>query len=113
MGKKGDTIIRFVNRKDAEDCLVNRKKLKNFDLESVGFDSDAQIFINENLSPYMSRLAYYCRVLKRQGLVNKLTTFKGVIKITRSSGTDHQMDVIQHKEDLVKIFPNLDDLLRL
>ena len=113
MGKKGDTILRFVNRKDAEDCLVNKKKLQDFDLESVGFTSDTQIFISENLSPYMSRLAYYCRILKRKGVIRKLTTFKGVIKILKSNDTESRYNVIQHKEDLARIFPNLDDLLNL
>ena len=101
MGKKGDTILRFVNRKDAEDCLANRKQLQNFDLESVGFQPDTQIYISENLSPYMSRLAYYCRVLKRRGKINRLTTFKSLIKISRSVGGEGSTDVIQHKEDLL------------
>ena len=30
LGKKNDTIIRFLNRKDAEDCLDNRKKTPEF-----------------------------------------------------------------------------------
>ena len=111
VGKKHDTILRFVNRKDAEDSLENSKKLENIDREAVGLDPDAKIYINANLSPFMSKLAYYCRALKRKNLVNKVTTFKGIVKITRSVGTRNVSNVIGHKKDLENIFPNLDELL--
>ena len=116
VGKKPDVILRFVNRKDAEDCLANRKKLKNLDLEALGFEPGTKIFVNENLSPYMSKIAYYCRTLKRQNLIEKVTTFKGVVKIFRlidgSPGRNRTVtNVIGHKQDLQKIFPNLDEFL--
>ena len=116
VGKKNDTIIRFVNRKDVEDCLINRSKLKDLDREAVELKPDAKIFVSENLSPYMARLAFYCRMLKRQHLIDKITTFKGVIKITRPVGPGcepNRPDVIGHKQDLEKLFPNLDGLLKV
>ena len=115
VGKKNDIIIRFVNRKDVEDSLTNRSKLKDLDREAVGLKPDAKIFVSENLSPYMAKLAYYCRTLRRKCLINKITTFKGVIKITRPVTPGHKPnspEVIGHKHDLEKIFPNLDELLR-
>ena len=38
LGKKRDTLIKFVNRKDAEQCIDNRSKLANFNRVEPGFD---------------------------------------------------------------------------
>ena len=113
LGKKNDTIIRFLNRKDAEDCLDNRKKLQNFNREACGLGPDVKLFVNQNLSPYMAQLAYYCRVLKREGLIERVTTFKGVVKVSRliSPNGTQRTHVIAHKQDIVKFVPNLDDIL--
>ena len=92
---------------------MNRKKLESFDREKVGLEPDTKIFINENLSPYMAKLAFYCRVLKRKHLIAKLTTFKGVIKINRTVDGRPLSKVIGHKKDLELIFPNLNDLLNV
>ena len=115
VGKKGDTILRFINRKDADDCLENRRKLKNIDRGAVGLEEDVKIFVNENLSPYMSKLAFHCRTLKRANMIEKVTTFKGVVKITRTVGAENRTmtNIIKHKVDLVKIFPNLDEILKI
>ena len=107
-----------MNRKDADDCLKNRKKLRDFDREAVGLQTDAAIFVNENLSPYISKLSYYCRQLKRKGLVDKTTCFKGVVKVTRTVQDnlgDNRIEsaVISHKQDLETLFPNLDVILNL
>ena len=59
IGKQNDTILRFVNRKDADDCLGNRKKLRTFNRESVGLDPGTDIYLNENLCPFMRKLAFY------------------------------------------------------
>ena len=114
MGRNNDTILRFVNRKDAEDSLENSKKLQGFDRAAVGIANDVNIFVKQNLSPYMNKLAYFCRVLKRRSLIEKVTTFKGVIKITRMTGPDgnHRVtNIISHKEDLLKLYPNLDEYI--
>ena len=111
MGKNHDTIIRFVNRKDAEDCLSNSKKLRDINLEEVGIEKDVNIYVNQNLSPYMNKLAYYCRILKRRNLVEKVTTFKGVVKITRKVNSRMVATKIGHKCDIVKLFPNFEKIL--
>ena len=116
VGKNHDTILRFVNRKDAEDTLSNRNKLKDLDRRLVGLDRDINIYVKQNLSPYMNKLAYYCRVLKRSNLVEKVTSFKGVIKVTRKVGPDGSRmvtSVIGHKQDLLKFCPNLDEVLNM
>ena len=112
LGKKNETILRFVNRKDADDCFENRSKLKNITRETFGIDPGTNIYVRENLSPYMSKLAFFCRVLKRKLLVEKVTTYNGVIKIFRTVDGHPVKDVIAHKSDLEEIFPDLDDLLK-
>ena len=111
VGKNHDTIIRFVNRKDAEDCLTNSKKLRDTNLQEVGIGKDVKIYVNQNLSPYMNTLAYYCRVLKRKNLIEKVTTFKGVVKLTRKVNDRMVSTKIGHKCDIEKIFPNFEDIL--
>ena len=111
VGKNDNTIIRFVNRKDAEDCLTNSKKLKDVNLEDVGLHKNSKIYVNQNLSPFMSTLAYYCRILKRKDLVVKLTTFKGVLKITRKVDNRFVTTKIGHKCDIEKLFPNLEEII--
>ena len=111
LGKNNDTILRFVNRKDADDCLENCGKLRDIDRGAFGLKEGGNIYIRGNLSPYMSKLAYFCRVLKRKGVIDKTTSFKGIIKIFRTVGNRSLTNVIAHKSDLEKIFPNLDELL--
>ena len=113
VGKNNDTILRFVNRKDAEDCFVNRGKLKNIAKEAHGLGAGDNIYVRENLSPYMSKLAYFCRVLKRKDVIEKITTYKGVVKIFRTVNYRTVSDIIGHRNDLDKLFPNLDDLLEV
>ena len=104
------TILRFINRKDVDDCISNRKKLENINKEARGLPPGAKIYVRENLSPYMGKLAYHCRVLKRKNLIDKVTTFKGVVKIFRTVGDRSVTNVIGHKNDLEKIF-NLEDMV--
>ena len=113
IGKNNDTILRFINRKDAEDCFANRNKLKNIQREAHGLGAEDKVFVRENLSPYVSKLAYFCRVLKRKDLLDKVTTFKGVVKVFRYVNNRTVCNVIGHKNDLQLIFPNLDDLLEV
>ena len=62
------TIVKFVNRKDAERITKNRYKLKNVDLKQFGdkFTGDERIYVNQNLTPYYSSLAWKCRQLKKK-----------------------------------------------
>ena len=101
-----------MNRKDAEDCFENRTKLRDINREEYGLAPGSKIYIRENLSPYISKLAYYCRELKRKGYIEKVTTFKGIIKIFRTAENNRSArSVIGHKNDLLNIFPNLDEIL--
>ena len=49
--------MRFVNRKDAEDCLLNRKNLRQLNNSEVGIGVNTK-------TPFMSKLAYTAEFLK-------------------------------------------------
>ena len=106
IGKSKDnsktTIIRLVNRKKCKSALFNRKKLRNIDTSSINLPN-AQIYINENLSPANQALAFYGRKLKRAGLIFNCYTFDGVVQIKR---TQHEKPKkILHFSILKEMFP--------
>ena len=109
LGNKNGAIVKFVSRKDADDCITNRKKLAKIDRHKTGIETDAPIYINEHLSPYMNKLAYHCRTLKRKSKIVALSSFKGVLKV--KVDIDSRWFRIGHLVDLKKLFPNLDDIL--
>ena len=55
VGKKRDTSIQFVNRKDAGHSIDNRTKLTYFNKVEPGFGPNIPIYINYNLSPFISK----------------------------------------------------------
>ena len=106
IGKSKDnsktTIIRLVNRKKCKSALFNRKKLRNIDTSSINLPN-AQIYINENLSPANQALAFYGRKLKRAGLIFNCYTFDGVVQLKR---TQHEKPKkILHFSILKEMFP--------
>ena len=52
MGKNGNTIVRFVNRKFCNVILKKKIELhKNIDKSKLGFSNDTKIYVSENLTP--------------------------------------------------------------
>ena len=102
------TIIRFVNRKFAKKALVNRKILKNIDKSSIGLSNPSDIFINENLTPSNSKLAFHCRKLKSEGFVDRHFSRDGVVCITSKNVQNGKIVKVLHFDTLVDLFPNFD-----
>ena len=102
------TIIRFVNRKFAKKALVNRKSLKNIDKSSIGLSNSSDIFINENLTPTNSKLAFRCRKLKREGFVDRNFSRDGAVCITSKNVQNGKTIKVLHFNKLVDLFPNFD-----
>ena len=84
-GNTKKTIVRFINRKHCKCALVNRKKLKSFNSESIGLPN-VKLYFNENLTEYNNTLAFYSRKLKRAGLINSTYTLNGTVYILRTVG---------------------------
>ena len=100
------TIIRFVYRKFSKKALVNRKSLKTIDKSSIGLSNSSDIFINENLTPTNSKLAFHCRKLKREGFVDRNFSRDGVVCITSKNVQNGKTIKVLHFNTLVNLFPN-------
>ena len=92
-GRK-NTIVRFLNRKDAILCLKLKRNL--YRCKSIGYEN---LSIVENLCPAYKSIFEEVSQLKNDGKIKKMWTFNGVInyKITDD-----------HSEKPVKVFHNTD-----
>ena len=100
------TIVKFASRKSVDAVFKHKSKLKNLEALNVimdGLNSNSNIYIRPNLSPYFKTLAYNCRLLKRDYLIERvLTENDGTLKIkTLHDGYCK----IAHESDLVTRFP--------
>ena len=100
------SIVRFVNRKVCKSTLKNRKKLRSVDANKLGLPRTSKVFINENLSPYFSKIAFNCRKLKRAGKIMKVYSREGIIHIVRT--VQEKPKKIYHINDLSNLFPDFD-----
>ena len=81
-GNSNKTIARFINRKHCICALVNRKKLKSFNGESIGLPS-VKLYFNENSTVYNNTLVFYGCKLRHAGVVNRAHTLNGNLHILR------------------------------
>ena len=100
------SIVRFVNRKACKRALKNRSKLRSVDAKKLSLPNTTKLFINENLSPYFSKIAYHCRKLKRAGKIIKVYSYEGIIHIVKSE--QEKSKKIHHMNDLINMFPDTD-----
>ena len=102
------TIIRFVNRKNCESLLRNKKKLNNDEtknkLRRIGISN--RLFINSNLSPYNKFLWGKCKHLHDEGMIDRFWVYNGSLHIAEYDGDEGLK--IGHVNDLEKLFPNLE-----
>ena len=96
-------IVRFINRKHCKCALVNRKKLKSFNIESIGLPN-VKLYFKENLTEYNNTLAFYGRKLKRAGLINSTYTLNSTVHILRTVG--ERPIKIFHMSKLLESYPN-------
>ena len=99
------TIVRFVNRRFAEDLLYKRNISSTLGLNKLGFPRDTQIYFNANLCGYYKKLRGMCKELKKSGRIKYLWETSGIIKIRRDSGT--AVIKVLHQRDLEIEFPDL------
>ena len=99
------TIVRFINWKHYKCTLVNRKKLKSFNSESIRLPN-VKLYFNENLREYSNTLAFYGRKLKRAGLINSTYTLNGPVHILRTVG--ERPFKVFHMIKLMELYPNFD-----
>ena len=103
------TIVKFVNRKKPEQIIKLKKVLKELDFTDLGLPIDSSIFANINLSPPFKELDYFCRMLKKDGLISNLETTHAYIKIK----VNGDFIKINHVNDLKTAFPQREFVSRL
>ena len=72
--------------------------------EKLGFQSDARIFVSENLTPYNQPLAWKCRELKKVGKIHSCWSAKGLVKIRRTM--NEGPIAITHDIDIYSLYPD-------
>ena len=104
-GKFKENYFHFINKKHCKCALVNRKKLKSFNSESIRLPN-VKLYFNENLTEYNNTLAFYGRKLKRASLINSTYTLNGTMQILRAIG-ERPIKVF-HMSKLLELYPNFE-----
>ena len=100
--KMQKAIVRFVNRKNCEKVLANKKKFLKLNNEKHNFHAGTNIFVNENLTPMNETIAYNCRKLKRSGLILACYSGNGIVYINENE-TSRPIKVF-HLDKLISLF---------
>ena len=105
-GKSKKTIIRIVKCKFCKKALLNRKKLSSVVMNNNEIQLKNKVFINENLTNYNSKKAFYCRKLKKASLVEKCYCRGGVVHIVTRDGWRDKATKVFHMNQLLELFPD-------
>ena len=99
-GFNRNVIVRFINRNHSISALKNKKQL------SV-INEFKKYRIQENLSPGNKAIYNKCFKLKKEGEINNLWTYNGVVHIKFSTDPDEPPMKIFHKDD-IEFYMNYD-----
>ena len=103
---KEKVLVKFVSRNDAYNILQRAKRLKDVKLEEIDERLTLPVYINEFLSPYYSQLRYACKLLHEENLVDSFRSNGHKIRVKLAGSKMEKL--IQHKNDLVELFPDKD-----
>ena len=65
-----------------------------------------KVFINENLTNYNNKIAFYCRNLKKASLVEKCYSRDGEVHIMTRDGWWDKATKVFHMNQLLELFPD-------
>ena len=80
--------------------------MRDINLEEVDERLILPVYINEFLSPYYSKLRYACKLLHDNNLVESYRSNGHKIRV--KLGGDKVERLIQHRNDLVELLPDID-----
>ena len=89
-----------------EEIKTNKEMLDKADLRKFGIPLDVKIKINDNLPPNYQTILYFCRVLWRDGKIEKVESEGGEVKIKLLNG--EAWHIIRHKQMLIDLFPDVE-----
>ena len=100
-------IVKFVNKKDAVALLGRKIAIKELDTSLIAPNCN-NLYVNEQLTPYMGQLAYKCRCLKRANKIYQTKVENGIEKVlTNKNGSfrwynvTSEVDINQFDEVIV------------
>ena len=87
LGETGRVIVKLLNRKDAQNVLKEKDKLRSINLYDDNNDTNnkRKIFINQSLCPYYRKLYGVVKDLNNEGLIDSFWITNGTIKIRECS----------------------------
>ena len=101
-GKKVPKPVILRARRDfLDEVLHKRKNLAKMNFTVLGFPEGTKVYLNNNLSPQMRTLAYNCRNLKRDGLIDDTWVFNSALNILTHDNKTH---TIYHEIELYRLF---------
>ena len=97
-------IIRFVNRKNTEKCLENKKKLENIEMSDLNYPNETRLFISENFNAHYRTIGWNCRRLKRAYLISKFK-YQNEAFYIYPENSDIKCKIL-HYDDFLHYFPD-------
>ena len=100
LGETGRVIVKLLNRKDAQNALKEKHKMRSINLYDDNTDTNnkRKIFINQSLCPYYRKLYSMMKDFNNEGLIDYFWITNGTIKIRKSSQS--KPISITHESDL-------------
>ena len=101
-----DVVVRMVDRKYVEKTLDNRMQINHCSKDDLGLPPNTgKIYLNVHLTSYFSKLAFYCRKLKKNRFIHEISTMRGKLRIKlKTQSEDSSWHNIGHINDLRVIF---------
>ena len=96
-------IVRFAHRKMRDTAIENKRNITLDNLKSI--DINNNVYVNENFAPYIKRLQYLARKLKRDHQISQISTTNGsTVKVKMKD--ENKWIKINHETDFIKFFPS-------
>ena len=87
LGETVRVIVKLLNRKDAQNALKEKHKMRSINLYDDNTDTNnkREIFINQSLCPYYKKLYSMMKDFNNEGLIDYFWITNGTIKIRKSN----------------------------
>ena len=102
-GNPKKVILKLNLCRDARKVLLNKKKFKNLDSETVNLHSGTKIYINESLSIYYKKLWSKCKKLWDAKHILSFWVSNGLMRVKLKN---EAVSIIMHNCDLANLFPD-------
>ena len=106
VGNKGQTIIKFGERKVSREVLSVRKDLNKVKMSDIDPTGQSTLYINQSLCPYYRMLWSKTKTLYQKGKIGSFCVSNGNINIRLQENT--RPITISHMHDFIKYFQGVD-----